>query len=421
MNKLLALLLFVHVCCTQFLSAQDFQASKEIIDKLCSQEFKGRGYVDNGVNKAADYLASKYKQYNLKSFGKDYFQSYSFPVNTIPNDIECTLDNKALKTGYDFLVDAGATSLQGEFNLLHYNMNDSIEKMALFSKIKKGFAKDEAPVLHHFNFRNQSFSDSCSYYRNFPKLFITTEDKKLTHTISRYVDENPSLIFIDSVISNQKKIHIHFKNKFIRSFKSKNVIGYIEGKNKDSFIAFSAHFDHLGMQGKEAMFPGASDNASGVSMLFYLIDYYTKHQPNCNIVFMLFSGEEAGLMGSDYFTENPLFNIDKIKLLINIDIMGNAEKGIVVVNGETRKQEFDLLSSINDSLHLVPKVRIRSQTKNSDHYHFSEHGVPAVFMYSDGGQGYYHDVFDKADALQLTNYEQTGQLLIEFTNQLSRK
>lgn len=421
MKQFLALLLILIICSTQFLFAQDFQASKEIIDKLCSAEFKGRGYVDNGVNLAADYLASKFKQYNLKTFRDGYFQNYTFDVNTIPLEIACELDGIPHEAGYSFLVDAGASSIKGDFNLLHYNMNDSLEKISLFKKIKAGFKKNEAPVLHHFNYRNQSFSDSCAYYRHFPKLFITTEDKKLTHTISRYVDEHTSLIFLDSVISDKQKIHIAYKNKFIRSFQSKNIIGYIEGKNKDSMIGFSAHYDHLGMQGSKAMFPGASDNASGISMLFYIIDYYSKHQPDCNMVFMLFSGEEAGLMGSDYFTEHPFFNLHKIKFLINIDIMGNAEKGIVVVNGETRKQEFDLLSSINDSLKLIPKVRIRSQSKNSDHYHFSEHGVPAIFIYSDGGQGYYHDVYDKSDALLLTNYEETGKLLIEFTNQLSRK
>ena len=180
-------------------------------------------------------------------------------------------------------------------------------------------------------------------------------------------------------------------------------------------MVFSAHYDHLGMQGN-AMFPGASDNASGCSMILYLARYYSEHKPPCNMVFILFSGEEAGLIGSDYFTSFPTFDIHKIKMLVNIDIMGDAKNGITVVNGEVFKDKFDALVKINQEKGYLPEVRIRGKARNSDHYHFSEKGVPAFFIYSMGGAGFYHDVFDKANTLSLTNYENTAKLLIDFVN-----
>ncbi len=413
-------LLLSGVICMLYIEStgQDLQYAKTIIRTLCAEEYKGRGYVDDGVNKAAKYLEERFNQLRLKKFGKSYSQTYSFPVNTHPFPVRCTIDREEKKAGYDFLVDAGSPEINDIFTLLHFNMRDSLDKKLLYKKIEKGFSTHDALVLHHQSSRDKSVLDSCKLYGHFPSLFITTEDKKLTHTISRFVHEYPSLIFIDSAIANRETITIEAKNKFIDSFPCKNLAGYIKGKKSDSLIVFSAHYDHLGMLGTDAMFPGASDNASGVSMVLYLAEYYSQHRPDCSIAFMLFSGEEAGLMGSEYFTNHPMFELKKIKTLINIDIMGNAEKGIVVVNGETYKKQFDLLKSLNESLKLLPEVRIRGKAKNSDHYHFSEMGIPSIFIYSDGGVGFYHDVFDVADSIHLTNYENVAKLLIEFVKNL---
>lgn len=398
--------------------AQSIQQSKNIIQRLCSPEFHGRGYVENGVNKAAAYLESEFIRLKLKKFGDAYTQLYSFPVNTIPGKITCRLDNEIKRAGHDFIVNADCGTIEGNFKLLHFNMNDSSDKVLLGLKIEKGFEQDEALVLHHFSSRDKSIIDSCKAIDHIPSLMITTEDKKLTHTISRTVSEIPSFTFLDSTIAHKEQLYIDVKNQFIRSFSCKNIAGFIKGKKSDSLIVYSAHYDHLGMQGTDAMFPGASDNASGVSMLLYLAEYYSKHKPRYNTAFILFSGEEAGLLGSEYFTGHPMFDLKKIKLLTNIDIMGNAEKGIVVVNGEVYQKQFDLLKSINDSRKFLPEVRIRGKAKNSDHYYFSEMGIPSIFIYSNGGPGFYHDVFDVANSIDLTNYEEVAKLLIEFTGRL---
>ena len=221
------------------------------------------------------------------------------------------------------------------------------------------------------------------------------------------------MVFIDIAIRHTEAIDIQFTHEWQPNLENRNVIGSVKGKRSDSCIVFSAHYDHLGMQGN-AQFPGANDNASGSSMILYLARYFSKHKPNRNIIFILFSGEEAGLLGSKYFTSHPTFDIAKIKMLVNIDIMGSAEKGITVVNGETFRKQFDLLRSINDKDSLIPEVKIRGKTKNSDHYYFSEMGIPSFFIYSMGGPGYYHDIFDKAASVSLTNYEQVAKLLIDF-------
>lgn len=396
------------------LKAQQLLYAKEITKELCSEKYAGRGYIDDGVNKAADFLVDEFKKNGIK---KVSVQKYSFPVNTHPFPIRCSLDGMEQKEGFQFIVDAGSKSIHGNFNLIHFNFRDSIEKILLSKKIQQGFNENDALVLHFTSARNSKIIDSCKSYNHIPKLFIFTEENKLTHTINTELDEFNSLVFVDSAIQNKEKTTIDATNNFIEKFSSKNIIASVKGKNDDSFIVFSAHYDHLGMQGG-AMFPGASDNASGVSMILNLSKYFVKNKPKYTTYFILFSGEEAGLIGSNYFTSNPTFDIQKIKMLTNIDIMGNAENGITVVNGEVYKAQFDLLTKLNSENTFLPEIKIRGKAANSDHYFFSEKGIPSIFIYSMGGQGYYHDVYDKAEELQFTNYENMFKLLVEFGKKL---
>ncbi|MEZ5046917.1 MAG: M28 family peptidase [Chitinophagaceae bacterium] len=396
--------------------AQDLKYARKIIETLCSSEYAGRGYVDDGVNKAAHFLAKEFKQIGLQPIGSSYFQEYTFSVNTHPFPIRCEIDEQEMRAGYDFIVAASSPRISGTFKLIHVNPHDSIENELLHLKLEKGFEKDEALVIHHANERNTHFTDSFSLYHTQPRLLIYTEDKKLTHTISTEVDAIPSLIFFDSLINNKDQIQIELTNDFIKSFPNKNIIGKIKGKKSNQTIVFTAHYDHLGALGTQAFFPGASDNASGVSMICYLAAYFKKHRPKHDIAFILFSGEEAGLIGSQVYTENPVFNLNNIHTLVNIDIMGNAENGITIVNGETFPKIFEALSTINTQKNYVPEIKIRGKAHNSDHYYFSEKGVPAIFIYSMGGPGYYHDVLDDAQSVQLTNYENVAQLLIDYVN-----
>src|SRR5690606_25921598 len=120
--------------------------------------------------------------------------------------------------------------------------------------------------------------------------------------------------------SNDRKITVEIQPEY-RSHNARNVIGYIKGTAfPDSFIVFSAHYDHLGMMGKQALFPGANDNASGVAMMLDIMHHYKKNPPAYSVCFMAFAGEEAGLLGSYYYTEKPLFPLGQIAMLINLDL-----------------------------------------------------------------------------------------------------
>ena len=395
--------------------AQAPESVRRRIAKLCSAEMAGRGYVDSGALRAANYLAGEMEQIGLEPLFPNYLQAYSFPVNTHPGIVSCSLNGKALRHGKDFLLAAACPSVKGEFRLRMFDPSDSLDRELLELKIRKGFAADEALVLRKAGRRSFTRYDSMFRAGFAPPLLVYTEEKKMTHTVAGSVDPFPTLILMDSVVKNAERVSISAEHEFLPAWTSCNVAGMKKFKKADSFIVFTAHFDHLGKQG-EAMFPGASDNASGTAMVLHLAEQFMlKKRLRDNIVFILFSGEEAGLLGSEFFTDHPPFDLNRIKILINIDIMGSAENGITVVNGETFRAAFDRLKALNDAGAYLPEVRIRGKARNSDHHHFSEKGVPSLFIYSMGGPGYYHDVFDTAESLPMSRFNEVTRLLLDFT------
>ena len=100
-------------------------------------------------------------------------------------------------------------------------------------------------------------------------------------------------------------------------YRSQNVCGYIPGAN-DTMIVFTAHYEHVGMNG-DTIFYGAHDNASGTAAVMDLARMIAEGKtPEYTYVFLFFSGEESGLIGSSYFVDNPLIKLSKVKLLVNI-------------------------------------------------------------------------------------------------------
>ena len=154
-------------------------------------------------------------------------------------------------------------------------------------------------------------------------------------------------------------------------------------------------------------------------MLFVLADYFKQNPVDYNLVFIAFAGEEAGLIGSKYYVEHPLFKLKKIKFLLNLDIMGSGEDGVTVVNGSVFKAQFDQLLKINEEQHLLKEIKIRGKAANSDHYWFSENNVPAFFIYTMGENKHYHDVLDTYEALSFNEYLDIVTLISAFVKTMN--
>ena len=170
--------------------------------------------------------------------------------------------------------------------------------------------------------------------------------------------------------------------------------------------------------GNDIYFPGANDNASGTSMLLTLAEYFKANPAKVNIMFIAFAGEEAGLIGSNHYVRNPYFNLKDINFVLNLDIMGSGEEGITVVNAILFKKAFKRLKKINKKEKLLKQIKSRGPAANSDHYFFTEAGVPAFFIYTMGPNKHYHDVFDTEEELSFAEYEDITTLLRLFLRKL---
>jgi hypothetical protein len=377
--KLILLLLFI----SNIVSAQDTLFARKMVDTLTAPYFWGRGYTKDGVHKAADFLSAQLKSYGVKPMdGKNYFQPFSYPVNTFPGKMELSINGVQLVPGKDFIVSPDSRGVSGTGQL-----------------VKK---------------------DSTHFIDQENRIIVSLEKKLTWSAEGRVLDY--TLIQVDKNVlkTEPATIKIDIENKLIPDFKTANICGIVKGTYKsDSVIMITAHYDHLGGMGDKTYFPGANDNASGISELIGLARYYAKHPLPYSVAFICFSGEEAGLLGSKYFTENPLIPLKNIRFLINLDLNGTGEEGITVVNATVYPKEFAAMQQINKENNYFVKVASRGKAANSDHYLFTEQGVPAFFIYTMGGIKAYHDVFDISKTLPLNKYTELFNLIVKFNHSIA--
>ena len=201
-------------------------------------------------------------------------------------------------------------------------------------------------------------------------------------------------------------------------YRSQNVCGYIPGET-DSMIVFTAHYEHLGMHG-DTIFFGAHDNASGTAAVLDLARMLSAGKNRYTYVFLFFGGEESGLIGSGFFADMPLIKMNKVKLLVNIDLFCGGDEGLMVVNANAKetKPYVDLLDTLNEQRHYAGKIGRRDNARNSDHYYLSQE-CPAIFIYTLGGPyGGYHSPTDTCEGCGLGNYLNFMTLLRTFLEHL---
>ncbi|RZL49400.1 MAG: M28 family peptidase [Pedobacter sp.] len=374
------ILLFLMASLNSF--AQDLNYVRKTLNTLTSKEFWGRGYTKNGMAKAADFVESQFKSFGLQPMdGKNFKQAFIFSVNTFPGKMDVSINGKKLVPGKDFIVQQASVGATAKTDLVQ---QDTVNFLAASSRI------------------------------------VVTLEEKLTWSVSQKVNDYTQIFVKKSSLSEiPKHIDVTIENTFIPDFRAANICGIVKGTTKpDSVILITAHYDHLGGMGNDTYFPGANDNGSGISFLLSLAKYYAKNPQKYSIAFICFAGEEAGILGSKYFTENSLIPLSNIRFLINVDMVGTGETGATVVNATQYPKEFKLLNEVNDNGKFLVKINPRGKAANSDHYFFTEKGVPAFFLYTQGGITAYHDVFDKAETLPFTVYENLFKLFVGFNKSL---
>ena len=202
-----------------------------------------------------------------------------------------------------------------------------------------------------------------------------------------------------------------------------NVIGFLDN-NAENTIIIGAHFDHLGFGGEgslyrdaiKAIHNGADDNASGVSVLLNLAAKLITKNTGNNYLFMAFSGEEMGLLGSNYFVKNPTIDIKKVSYMINMDMVGRMKKdSTLAVYGTGTSPIFkQVLKSHNNSFKLVQQ---ESGVGPSDHTSFYLADIPVLHFFT-GQHEDYHKPSDDSEKLNYTGMKLISEYIFNIISDL---
>ena len=187
-----------------------------------------------------------------------------------------------------------------------------------------------------------------------------------------------------------------------------NVIAYLDNKAENT-VVIGAHYDHLGMGGEgslyregEAIHNGADDNASGVAMMLHLADSLQKKgsPKNNNYLFIAFSGEEEGLLGSNYFVKNPTINTKKVTYMLNMDMVGrlNSENTLAVYGVGTSPI---LKQAVNANAGELKIAENESGVGPSDHTSFYLADIPVLHFFT----GQHEDYHKPSDDTEKVNFE----------------
>jgi Zn-dependent M28 family amino/carboxypeptidase len=201
-----------------------------------------------------------------------------------------------------------------------------------------------------------------------------------------------------------------------------NVVAYIDNKAENTII-IGAHYDHLGYgaegslyRGERAIHNGADDNASGVAVLLNLAKRLMKGNINNNYLFITFSGEEMGLLGSNYFVKNPTIDTKKANYMINMDMVGRLKKdSTLAVYGVGTSPIFkQTLKANNNRFKLVQK---ESGVGPSDHTSFYNADIPVLHFFT-GQHEDYHKPSDDTERLHFNGMQVISNYIYEIISDL---
>lgn len=209
-----------------------------------------------------------------------------------------------------------------------------------------------------------------------------------------------------------------------------NVLGYVEGSDKkDELVVVTAHYDHIGTD-HEDVYNGADDDGSGTVAVLEMAEAFAQakrdgHGPRRSVLFMPVSGEEKGLLGSEWYSEHPVFPLESTVADLNIDMIGRTDSAhahgapyVYIIGSDRLSTE---LHRINEAANATYTHLELDNTFNaaddpnrfyyrSDHYNFAKHGVPVIFYFS-GVHEDYHQPGDEVDKIRFDLLQQRARLV----------
>ena len=429
--------------------------------QIAGPDFEGRETATEGQRKAAVYIQTYFKSLGLAPGNRGSFQ-LPFPVymdSTLNASITVNGDSFELYKDFDLQISAAHSISFGSSEIVFagYGISDSqrndYKDLAVAGKIvlirngyppgylqsqidkKKfnSFGKQDAAQQHGAaalfimkdSFTHKTFAENSPMYLNYfhstirPNSFFISEKMAMAIMGDDYIAAKNGNISSKTYTVNTL-LSVRKDTKFLEST---DVLGYLEGTDlKDQLLVISAHYDHLGKIGSVIYF-GADDDGSGTVALLELAAAFAKAKeagagPRRSILFLANSGEEKGLWGSEFYTNHPVYPLNKTTANLNIDMIGRMDPGrkqgdsnnyvyvvgdnklstdLRTINAGANKKytKLELDYKFND-----PKDPLKIYYR-SDHFNFAKHGVPIIFYFD----GIHHDYHQPGDTPDKINYD----------------
>jgi Zn-dependent M28 family amino/carboxypeptidase len=441
----------------QFAQSQNIETGKKVIQYLADDKLEGRAPGTKGGKMAREYIDQWFYDHWLGKFSFGYQQEFDIStdlkidkstvlsidgVNAVLNEDFTPLVFSAEGTNDAQMVYGGthltrkSMDFEGKWVFV-YLSDDDDEKPSFRTIINEVMTAREHKASGIILASQQDMTPNGEFYpfkfsravvsldipvmqisRDFLQRLLVTKDLSLKKLRKMSVEKVNKKIGAFSIKSNVKFEHI---NKT-----TANVAGFIEGYESNEWIVVGAHYDHLGYGGygsgsrvpdETAIHNGADDNASGVGMVLMMAEYYKKNSPKSNMAFVLFGGEEMGLLGSKYFVDNLPFPKEKIKAMVNYDMVGRVKDSVLKIIGVNTAEEFKPLLGQwqRDPLNLSLG---KGGYSGSDQAPFYAENIPVLFFNS-GLHDDYHKPTDDVEKINYEGMKWVGDLSVRLLDSLT--
>ncbi|REE01733.1 M28 family peptidase [Marinoscillum furvescens] len=445
---------------------------RSYLSVLASDSLEGRETGEPGQKKAAAFIAGKFAEFGLEpgvnvDGEESYFQSY--PLNKINYRTAYLKKGDEVKSNFeDFIYYSRAETTGEEFVDVLFVGDASLEDLqaldldgryvAITNKDLAGWRTliaglkelDAAGVMmfveaeERYNF----IVDRFSSYLARPRMALAKGDGAKPET--KILIGNPELAswIFDAEYKDLKKAagekvaRVIFNADMLpEEVTSENVLGFLEGSEKpDEILVITSHYDHIGVNDDGQINNGADDDGSGTSVVLELAEAFATaakkgDRPKRSILFMTVSGEEKGLLGSKYYTNNPVYPLENTVTNLNVDMVGRVDAAhednpnyVYVIGADKLSQELHDLSEAANKRSVNLELDYTYNDENdpnryyyrSDHYNFAKNDIPIIF-YFNGTHADYHKPTDTIEKIEFDVMTERAKLVFHTAWELANR
>ena len=459
MKKILTFLGFV---VTLVVIAQDKQAIKfsktinqkdlkERLSVLASDEYEGRETGKKGQKMAAAYIAGKFKEFGLTTpVDGSYYQTFDLKESELSNNYFKRGDE--MKIGFEDFIYYSKSETSGEeyIKIVLAGDNDDMSKTykgayvaykqkklgGLGERIDLALASGALGAMVILT-NDDEFESTMSRYGSYlkrPGLSIKGRDNSSEKmiiagkSIASWIFEKE----FDEIAAGDEATIIFNADYLDKPVSTENILGFLEGSEKpDEVVIVTSHYDHIGMVDGEIN-NGADDDGSGTTSVLEIAQAFSlaaakKKGPKRSILFMTVTGEEKGLLGSEYYADyDPVFPLKNTVANFNVDMVGRVDEGhekkqdyIYLIGSDKLSQELhDLSENIRETYFEGFEFDYTYNDENdpnrfyyrSDHYNFAKNNIPIIF-YFNGTHPDYHKPTDTIEKINFPVMQKRAQLI----------